>query len=164
VSDVLRDLEQFTRRSTKGLRGFLDEVVLDQEREEEKEEDIDKKRGVTLITMHAAKGLEFPHVYVVGLEEGILPHDRSKAEGTLDEERRLLYVAITRAMRSLTLTHCRARTKFGSAVSCQPSSFIKELARDFIEEVNLQKLLSAPVTETTAKSRFAQMRAAIQSP
>ena len=164
VSDVLRDLEQFTTRSTKGLRGFLDEVVLDQEREEEKEEDIDKKRGVTLITMHAAKGLEFPHVYVVGLEEGILPHDRSKAEGTLDEERRLLYVAITRAMRSLTLTHCRARTKFGSAISCQPSSFIKELARDFIEEVNLQKLLSAPVTETTAKSRFAQMRAAIQSP
>jgi superfamily I DNA/RNA helicase len=164
VTDVLRDFEQFTRRSTKGLRGFLDEVVLDQEREEEKDDDIDKKRGVTLITMHAAKGLEFPHVYVVGLEEGILPHDRSKSEGTLDEERRLLYVAITRAMRSLTLTHCRARTKFGSAVSCQPSSFIKELAPEFMEEVNLQKLLSAPVTETTAKSRFAQMRAAIQSP
>jgi DNA helicase II / ATP-dependent DNA helicase PcrA len=164
VTDVLRDFEQFTRRSTKGLRGFLDEVVLDQEREEEKEDDIDRKRGVTLITMHAAKGLEFPHVYVVGLEEGILPHDRSKAEGTLDEERRLLYVAITRAMRSLTLTHCRGRMKFGSAVSCQPSSFIKELASEFIDEVNLQKLLSAPVTETTAKSRFAQMRAAIQSP
>ncbi|HVF72301.1 MAG TPA: UvrD-helicase domain-containing protein [Chthoniobacterales bacterium] len=164
VTDVLRDFEQFTRRSTKGLRGFLDEVVLDQEREEEKEEDIDKKRGVTLITMHAAKGLEFPHVYIVGLEEGILPHDRSKTEGTLDEERRLLYVGITRAMRSLTLTLCRARTKFGSAVSGQPSSFIKELAPEFIEVVNLQKLLSAPVTETTAKSRFAQMRAAIQSP
>ena len=164
VSDVLRDFEQFTRRSSKGLRGFLDEVVLDQEREEEKEDDVEKKRGVTLITMHAAKGLEFPHVYVVGLEEGILPHDRSKAEGTLDEERRLLYVAITRAMRSLTLTLCRARTKFGSAVSCQPSSFIKELAREFMEEVNLQKLLSTPVTEMTAKSRFAQMRAAIQSP
>jgi superfamily I DNA/RNA helicase len=164
VTDVLRDFEQFTKRSTKGLRGFLDEVVLDQEREEEKEDDLEKKRGVTLITMHAAKGLEFSHVYVVGLEEGILPHDRSKAEGTLDEERRLLYVAITRAMRSLTLTHCRARTKFGSAVSCQPSSFIKELAPEFIEEVNLQKLLSTPVTETTAKTRFAQMRAAIQSP
>jgi superfamily I DNA/RNA helicase len=164
VSDVLRDFEQFTRRSSKGLRGFLDEVVLDQEREEEKEDDLEKKRGVTLITMHAAKGLEFPHVYVVGLEEGILPHDRSKAEGTLDEERRLLYVAITRAMRSLTLTHCRARTKFGSAVSCQPSSFIKELAPEFMEEVNLQKLLSTPVTETTAKSRFAQMRAALQFP
>ena len=67
-------------------------------------------------------------------------------------------------MRSLTLTHSRARTKFGSAVSCQPSSFLKELAPEFIDQVNLQKLLSAPVTETTAKSRFAQMRAAIQSP
>ncbi|HKP02614.1 MAG TPA: UvrD-helicase domain-containing protein [Chthoniobacterales bacterium] len=164
VADVLRDLEQFTRRSTKGLRGFLDEVVLDQEREEEKEDDLDKKRGVTLITMHAAKGLEFPHVYVVGLEEGILPHDRSKAEGTLDEERRLLYVAITRAMRSLTLTHCHFRTKFGSAVSCQPSSFLKELAPEFLDHVNLQKLLSAPVAQLTAKSRFAQMRAALESP
>jgi DNA helicase II / ATP-dependent DNA helicase PcrA len=164
VTDVLRDFEQFTKRSTKGLRGFLDEVVLDQEREEEKEDDLESKRGVTLITMHAAKGLEFPHVYVAGLEEGILPHDRSKAEGTLDEERRLLYVAITRAMRSLTLTHCRGRMKFGSAVSCQPSSFIKELAPEFIENVNLEKLLNSPVTQTTAKSRFAQMRAAIQSP
>jgi superfamily I DNA/RNA helicase len=164
VHDVLRDLEQFGNRSTKGLRGFLDEVVLDQEREEEKQDDIEKKRGVTLITMHAAKGLEFPHVYVVGFEEGILPHDRSKAEGSLDEERRLLYVAITRAMRTLTLTHCRARVKFGSAVSCQPSSFINELAPDHLERVDLQKLLSAPVSETTAKSRFAQIRAAITRP
>ena len=163
VQDVLRDLEQFTNRSTKGLRGFLDEVVLDQEREEEKQEDIEKKSGVTLITMHAAKGLEFPHVYVVGLEEGILPHNRSKAEGTLDEERRLLYVAITRAMRTLTLTHCRNRMKFGSTISCQPSSFIKELAGEFLEIIGLEKILSTPVTETTAKSRFAQMRAAIEA-
>jgi superfamily I DNA/RNA helicase len=163
VQDVLRDLAQFGSRSSKGLRGFLDEIVLDQEREDEKTEDLDKKRGVTLITMHAAKGLEFRSIYVAGLEEGILPHDRSKSEGSLDEERRLLYVAITRAMHSLTLTHCRSRVKFGSAVSCQPSSFIRELAPEHVEQINLEKILSAPVTEANAKSGFAQMRAAIEA-
>ncbi|HEV2097060.1 MAG TPA: 3'-5' exonuclease, partial [Chthoniobacterales bacterium] len=163
VQDVMRDLAQFCERSTKGLRGFLDEVVLDQEREEEKQDEIEKKRGVTLITMHAAKGLEFPHVYVVGLEEGILPHDRSKAEGSLDEERRLLYVAITRAMRTLTLSYCRDRMKFGRVTPCHPSSFVKELSPEFVEQVNLAKLLSTPVAQSTAKGRFAQMRAAVNA-
>jgi len=159
--DMLRDLTQFAARSEKGVRGFLDEIVLDQEREEEKEEDIESKRGVTLITMHAAKGLEFPHVYLLGLEEGLLPHERSKTEGTIDEERRLLYVAITRAMRTLTLTYCRDRIKWGSVSACYPSSFIKELAPALLEIVDLQKLLSTPVEEATARNRFAQMRAAI---
>ncbi|HMJ05306.1 MAG TPA: ATP-dependent helicase, partial [Chthoniobacterales bacterium] len=162
MHDMLRDLAHFTARSTKGLRGFLDEIVLDQEREEDKDDDIEKKRGVTLITMHAAKGLEFAHVYLIGLEEGLLPHERSKAEGSIDEERRLLYVGITRARQTLTLTHCRDRMKFGSASACQPSSFIKELAPEFIERIDLQKLLSTPVAETTGKSRFAQMRAALE--
>ena len=161
IGDMLRDLAQFAQRSTKGLAGFLDEIVLDQEREEEKQEDIEKKKGVTLITMHAAKGLEFRHVYLIGLEEGVLPHDRSKAEGTIDEERRLLYVGITRARRTLTLSYCRDRMKFGSVSPCQPSSFITELAPEFIERVDLKKLLATPVTESTGKSRFAQMRAAI---
>ena len=160
--EMLRDLAQFNGRSTKGLRGFLDEVVLDQEREEEKEDDLEKKSGVTLITMHAAKGLEFPHVYLVGLEEGLLPHERSKSEGTIDEERRLLYVAITRAMRTLTLSYCRDRMKWGSVSPCYPSSFIKELAPELLEIIDLQKLLSTPVAESTAKTRFAQMRAAIE--
>ncbi|MFL6540046.1 MAG: ATP-dependent helicase [Chthoniobacterales bacterium] len=163
IRDIIRDLGDFTKRSNKGLLGFLDEVTLDQEREEEKEDDIEKKRGVTLITMHAAKGLEFRHVYLIGLEEGLLPHDRSKSEGSIDEERRLLYVGITRARRTLTLTHCRDRMKYGSASSCAPSSFIKELAPEFVERVNLQKLLSTPVAIDTGKSRFAQMRAALGS-
>ncbi len=159
--DMLRDLAEFNDRSTKGLRGFLDEVSLDQEREEDKQDDIEKKKGVTLITMHAAKGLEFGHVYLIGLEEGVLPHDRSKTEGTVDEERRLLYVGITRARRTLTLTHCRTRMKYGSVSSCTPSSFIKELAPDYLERVDLKKLLTTPVETNTGKSRFAQMRAAL---
>ncbi len=161
LQDMLRDLSHFCGRSNKGLRGFLDEIMLDRQREEEKQEDIEKKRGVTLITMHAAKGLEFPHVYLIGLEEGILPHERSKTEGTIDEERRLLYVGITRARETLTLSHCRDRMKFGSASACRPSSFIKELAEEWLERIDLQKLLSTPVAEETGKSRFAQMRAAI---
>ncbi len=161
LHDMLRDLTHYLARSTKGLRGFLDEIVLDREREEEKQEDIESKRGVTLITMHAAKGLEFNHVYLIGLEEGILPHDRSKTEGSLDEERRLLYVGITRARRTLTLTYCRDRMKYGSVSSCTPSSFIKELAPEWLDRIDLQKLLSTPVEETTGKARFAQMRAAL---
>lgn len=159
VQDILRDLCQFLGRSTKGLRGFLDEVALDQEREEEEEEE--QKSGVTLITMHAAKGLEFKHVYLIGLEEGLLPHERSRAEGSIDEERRLFYVGITRAMWTLTLIHCRNRTKYGSVVSCAPSSFIKELAPEFLDKIDLATMLSTPVTEASAKSRFAQVRAAL---
>ena len=159
VREMLAAMAQHRQRSSKGLRGFLDEVNLDQEQEEEDDED--DKKGVTLITLHAAKGLEFPHVYLVGLEEGLLPHDRSKVEGNVDEERRLLYVGITRAMKTLTLSHCRDRIKFGSVMPCHPSSFIKELPDDRIEIVDLAKLLNTPLAEETAKTRFAQLKAVL---
>jgi len=156
IRQLLQDLGSFQGRSIAGLQGFLDEVMLDQSREQE--QDVETKKGVLLITLHAAKGLEFPHVFLVGLEEGILPHDRSKVEGTLDEERRLLYVGITRAMRSLTMTYCRDRMKYGSAAPCHPSSFIKELSDEWIEKKNLTEMLNIPVQETAAKNGFARMR------
>src|SRR5439155_2149167 len=112
-----------TKSPFERLQLFLEEIALDTEREEEDENTGD---AVTLITMHSCKGLEFPHVYIVGLEEGLLPHARSKAEGTLEEERRLFYVAITRAMRTLTLSYCRGRKKYGQLVPCHPSQFLKE--------------------------------------
>jgi ATP-dependent DNA helicase Rep len=86
--------------------------------------------AVHLSTLHAAKGLEFPHVFMVGLEEGILPHRESIAAGTVDEERRLMYVGVTRAERSLHLSFCRKRRRAGESVACEPSRFISELAQE----------------------------------
>ena len=79
------------------------------------------------------KGLEFPHVHIVGLEDGLMPHTRSKVEGTMDEERRLFYVAITRAMLTLTLSHCGGRKKYGTLEPRHPSPFLGELPGDLIE-------------------------------
>jgi superfamily I DNA/RNA helicase len=134
-------------------------MMLRQENEEDNDEM--KGQGVTLITLHAAKGLEFPHVYLIGLEEGVLPHDRSKLEGTVDEERRLLYVGITRAMRTLALTWCHSRLKYGSAMPCTPSSFIKELPADLIDRRDLREILSAPVSDVSVKQGFEGIFAAL---
>jgi len=134
------------------LGKFLDDITLDAELEAEKEEAGD---AVTLITTHSCKGLEFPHVFLVGVEEGLLPHSRSAVEGTLDEERRLFYVAITRAMRSLTITHCLSRKKFGQLIPCHPSSFLRELPEDLCENMSEG---GEPVSEADGKEMFAAMR------
>ena len=82
---------------------------------------------VSMMTLHTAKGLEFPHVFLLGLEEDLLPHRNSLQEGGLEEERRLLYVGITRAQRSLTMTLAKRRKRFGEWQECDPSRFLKEL-------------------------------------
>ncbi|HUA65710.1 MAG TPA: UvrD-helicase domain-containing protein [Alphaproteobacteria bacterium] len=134
------------------LQSFLEDVTLDAERLEEKEEAGD---AVTLITMHSCKGLEFPRVYIVGLEEGLLPHSRSAAEGTLDEERRLFYVAVTRAMQSLAISHCAGRRKYGQLTPCHPSRFLKELPPELVEDPEANKI---PANGETAKKMFDLMR------
>jgi len=159
VREILEGFVRYEEGSTDGLRGYLDSMALRQEKEEDK--DKEQGTGVMLITLHAAKGLEFPHCYLVGLEEGILPHDRSKVDGTLDEERRLLYVGITRAQQTLTMTYCHSRFRYGSNAPCTPSSFIRELDPAYIERTHLKALLDKPVEEPVVKSRFAAMRAAV---
>jgi len=138
------------------LQSFLEEITLDSEREEEKEEAGD---AVTLITMHSCKGLEFPHVYIVGMEEGLLPHSRSKQENTLDEERRLFYVALTRAKESLTISHCASRKKYGQPVPCHPSSFLNDLPDELVEHAD--ELAKKPVSAESGRDQFAAMRAAL---
>ena len=89
----------------------------------------------------------------------MLPHSRSKVEGTLDEERRLFYVAITRAMLSLTMSHCLSRKKYGQAMPCHPSGFLKEIPDEFVERA--EERAKAPVTPEAGKSLFAALKASI---
>jgi superfamily I DNA/RNA helicase len=115
------------------LEGFLDDTALDTDQEDDDEKPGDR---VTLITMHSCKGLEFPHVYVAGLEDGLVPHARSKEDGLSEEERRLFYVSVTRAMQTLTLSCCRFRKKHGKLVPCHPSPFLKELPSELVERAS----------------------------
>jgi len=159
VSELLEGMNSHVEKSKRGLRGFLDSAALMQDREEEK----DEGTGVSLITMHAAKGLEFPLAYIVGVEDGILPHSRSIEEGSRDEERRLFYVGITRAMESLTITWCHSRRRWGEKLPCQPSSFFKELSKEELEETSYEALDAVPVEEEFASDYFDQMRDMLSS-
>jgi superfamily I DNA/RNA helicase len=105
---------------------FLEELTLTAT-DDRTAEDADRRDAVTLMTMHAAKGLEFPRVCIAGMEEGLLPHLRSVQEDAIEEERRLAYVAITRAMTELVVTYATQRARFGRRQSTMPSRFLYEL-------------------------------------
>jgi len=125
--DSVKEYIVRTRKPT--LAGYLDETALDGREEEPDDELQHDKQAVTLITLHSAKGLEFPRVYLVGLEEGLLPHRRSVAgtEADIAEERRLAYVGITRAMDELTVTRAATRRKWGKPRPSLPSRFLFEM-------------------------------------
>ena len=160
LKSLVEQLNNYHERSSKeGLAGFLDEISLNDEREDRDKDDITKKSGVCLITMHASKGLEFPIVYLPGVENGLLPHKRSWDEGRVDEERRLFYVGITRARQKLTLSYVRWRLKYGERIAQLPSPFLKELDRKFIEERDYAKESKAPKTAEQNKSFISGLRA-----
>jgi ATP-dependent DNA helicase Rep len=102
---------------------------------EQQEEEKQTADSVQLMTLHAAKGLEYPHVFVVGMEENLLPHRSSIEEDGIAEERRLAYVGITRARQTLTLSYAAKRRQFGETVDCEPSRFIAELPQEDLQFV-----------------------------
>ncbi len=114
-----------------GVRGFLQEISL-VANVDSMEDDQDR---VTLMTLHSAKGLEFPVVFIAGVEEGLLPHSRSKdEEEELEEERRLFYVGMTRAKEKLLLTYARTRLHYGAGMTQQPSRFLSEIPEALVEK------------------------------
>jgi ATP-dependent DNA helicase Rep len=110
------------------IENAIAKLILRDILDREQEESADDK--VQLLTLHAAKGLEFLHVFMIGMEEGILPHKNSVEGGQVEEERRLAYVGITRAQRTLTMTSARQRTQYGETSSTTPSRFVDELPED----------------------------------
>jgi superfamily I DNA/RNA helicase len=146
------------------LRAFLEKLSLVEE-EEKKDDKDDEPNRVTLMTLHAAKGLEFTHVFIVGLEEEILPHTRSveavSTDGTdpISEERRLFYVGITRARHRLTLSGCATRRQRGDSMPRQPSRFLKEVPADLLEyRTGKRSSLSEEDSKELKANFFSKMR------
>jgi DNA helicase-2/ATP-dependent DNA helicase PcrA len=163
IQEFLKQLHDYDQRNRKdGLGGFIDEVSLNDERED-KDDDITKKKGVCLITLHASKGLEFPVVYLPGMEKDLMPHKRSYEEDRVDEERRLFYVGITRAQKRLTLSMVRFRTKWGQQQSSLPSPFLAELDRKYIEEFDYSRHMKTQVATEEKASFFADLRSMLRA-
>ena len=151
--------EYETRQPEPSLGGFVDQLSL--------LSDVDEEAGsrdarVLMMTMHSAKGLEFPVVIIAGLEEGLFPHSRSSDdEAELEEERRLCYVGITRAQRRLVLTSAARRRVFGDYQSTEPSRFIDEIPRELIEEVPSTFVVAVPVVVLAVPRESVRQAAAI---
>ncbi|CAB4881752.1 unannotated protein [freshwater metagenome] len=127
--EVAREFDAAAAPDEDRLDIFLQEVALVADADSRE----DDAGLVTLMTLHNAKGLEYPVVFILGCEEGLFPHSRSIDEGSIEEERRLCYVGITRAMRNLTLTCARQRNVFGAATYGLPSRFIAELPPELLD-------------------------------
>lgn len=139
IQELLNGLKEFTETENeleedvtpRGLAEFIQDVALLTNADDEKVEDRDK---VTLMTIHSAKGLEFPYVYIVGLEENLFPSQMALSSRVdLEEERRLFYVAITRAEKEVALSFASSRYKWGNLIFCEPSRFIEEINEEHLE-------------------------------
>lgn len=125
--------------------------ILDRNQEQEAGE------RVSLMTFHAAKGLEFPHVFLIGFEENLLPHQNSIETENIEEERRLAYVGITRAQKTCTFSYCTHRKRYGEVSECEPSRFLGELPEDDLEWEN-RKQINPELKKERGKASLAQLK------
>ncbi|MDG1913688.1 MAG: 3'-5' exonuclease [Crocinitomix sp.] len=142
IQALLSGIKEFTETVSEGETAFLSDFMVDvallTDVDQEKEEDKDK---ITLMTIHASKGLEFPYVYVVGLEENLFPSQLAlNSRSELEEERRLFYVALTRAEKQATLSYASSRFRWGNIVTSEPSRFIEEIDPDHLEMMNQPRM------------------------
>jgi ATP-dependent DNA helicase UvrD/PcrA len=152
LQGVAQEYEQ--RFPDEGLSGFLEQVALVSEQDEYDQE----ASAVTLMTLHNAKGLEFPVVFIVGLEDGVFPHYRSMGDSAeLEEERRLAYVGITRARERLYLCHAWSRSLFGQTSYNPPSRFLSEIPADLLRSIEEEEPESAVIGGRTSSIREAVM-------
>jgi superfamily I DNA/RNA helicase len=163
VAEIVNSLAAFEERADcPTLSAYLEKVSLaDEDRAQDRENRDPRGDAVTLMSLHSSKGLEFPCVFLVGLEEEILPHQKSIHEDfSIDEERRLCYVGITRARRYLTITRCRERKKYGKLQERVPSRFLEEIPENLL---NCQEAGTKVATEEEADRMahdfFARMKA-----
>ena len=145
--------------SSKTLQDIVAALTLFDIIERQDDEEIGEK--VALMTLHAAKGLEFPHVFLAGMEENILPHRSSIEENDIEEERRVAYVGITRAEQSLTLSYARTRRRYGQIEECEPSRFIAELPSDDLSWVG--KSGSTPSGRIEGEKTLSNLKEMLQS-
>jgi len=132
LEELVNAAVDYDKQEKNGLRDFIDHAALSSDSDK-----FDRNAPVTLMTVHAAKGLEFPVVFLVGLEDGIFPHARSINDPKeLEEERRLAYVAITRAEKTLYVTHSTRRRVYGEEMAAEPSQFLNEMPLDMIKDVS----------------------------
>jgi DNA helicase-2/ATP-dependent DNA helicase PcrA len=139
------------------LHGFLETMALTDLMEEKEEK---SRQGITLISFHSSKGLEFPVVFIAGVEEDILPHKKSAdRDEDIEEERRLFYVGITRAMNELYITYTDRRSKYGKEKPSVPSRFLKEIPEEAIKRLDRFEKLDPEQEKVYAKKFFANIKA-----
>jgi len=135
LQELVNAAVDYDEQGPEGLREFIDHSALASDTDQYKSD-----VAVTLLTAHSAKGLEFPLVFIVGLEDGLFPHSRSATDpAELEEERRLCYVAITRAEKFLYVTHAMKRRVYGEELASEPSQFLNEMPLDMIEDLSSGK-------------------------
>jgi len=153
--DWLKRIADKQSSGTNSLSEIVAKIMLMDIMERNQEQEASDQ--VSLMTLHAAKGLEFPHVFLIGMEENILPHQNSIDTDNIEEERRLAYVGITRAQQTLTFSYCTHRKRYGEVVECEPSRFLNELPEDDLEWVN-KKQLAPEVIKERGKASLANLK------